>query len=64
MARQKVTLLDLAQHAGVSKWTASRAFTEGASISPSAKEKVLKAAHSLGYRPNSLARSLTTKRTN
>lgn len=64
MARQKVTLLDVAQHAGVSKWTASRAFTEGASISPSAKEKVLKAAHSLGYRPNLLARSLTTKRTN
>ena len=59
---QKITASDVAEKAGVSKWTVSRAFTEGAYISPSARERVLKAAQDLGYRPNLLARSLTKKR--
>ena len=62
--KRKITASDVAQRAGVSKWTVSRAFTEGASISPQAREDVLKAAAELGYRPNLLARSLTTRRTN
>lgn len=62
--KRKITASDVAQLAGVSKWTVSRAFTEGASISPQAREDVLKAAAELGYRPNLLARSLTTRRTN
>ncbi|ACO79517.1 LacI family transcriptional regulator [Azotobacter vinelandii CA] len=49
--------------AGVSKWTVSRAFTPGASISAKARERVLAAARTLGYRPNLLARSLSKKRT-
>ncbi|KOC90933.1 LacI family transcriptional regulator [Winslowiella iniecta] len=49
--------------AGVSKWTVSRAFTPGASISEHAREQVLAAATRLGYRPNLLARSLSQKRT-
>ncbi|WP_375055332.1 LacI family DNA-binding transcriptional regulator [Zobellella sp. DQSA1] len=61
---RKVTASDVAQRAGVSKWTVSRAFTEGASISPKALARVLQAAEELGYRPNLLARSLTTRRTN
>lgn len=61
---RKVTASDVAQRAGVSKWTVSRAFTEGASISPKALERVRQAAEELGYRPNLLARSLTTRRTN
>lgn len=60
---RKVNASDVAQRAGVSKWTVSRAFTEGASVSPQARESVLKAAAELGYRPNLLARSLTTRRT-
>lgn len=60
---RKVTASDVAAHAGVSKWMVSRAFTEGASISPSARERVLKAAEELDYRPNLLARSLTTRQT-
>lgn len=63
LATHKVTASDVAQLAGVSKWTVSRAFTEGASISPEARERVLQAATKLGYRPNLLARSLATKRT-
>lgn len=59
----KVTASDVAERAGVSKWTVSRAFTEGASISPAAREKVLQAATELGYRPNLLARGLTKRQT-
>ncbi|WBV24139.1 LacI family DNA-binding transcriptional regulator [Pantoea piersonii] len=59
----KVTASDVARLAGVSKWTVSRAFTPGASISEQAREKVLKIAETLGYRPNLLARSLSQKKT-
>ena len=55
----KATASDVAEKAGVSKWTVSRAFTPGASISDSARESVLAAAAELGYRPNLLARSLS-----
>ncbi|MBB3190285.1 LacI family DNA-binding transcriptional regulator [Halomonas cerina] len=60
---QRVTASDVAERAGVSKWTVSRAFTEGASVSPQARERVLAAAAELGYRPNLLARGLTKHRT-
>ncbi|WP_321822581.1 MULTISPECIES: LacI family DNA-binding transcriptional regulator [unclassified Burkholderia] len=59
---RKVTASDVAARAGVSKWTVSRAFTAGASISEDARERVLQIATELGYRPNLLARSLTTRR--
>jgi DNA-binding LacI/PurR family transcriptional regulator len=49
---------DVARIAGVSQAAVSRAFTPGASISHSTREKVIRAAQSLGYRPNLLARSL------
>ncbi|ORM71263.1 LacI family transcriptional regulator [Pantoea rwandensis] len=61
--RTRATATDVAQKAGVSKWTVSRAFTPGASISDKAREDVLAAAKELGYRPNLLARSLSQKRT-
>ncbi|MBM7343108.1 LacI family DNA-binding transcriptional regulator [Pantoea coffeiphila] len=60
----KTTANDVAKRAGVSKWTVSRAFTPGASVSDRAREKVLAAASELGYRPNLLARSLSKKKTN
>ncbi|MEG3135949.1 LacI family DNA-binding transcriptional regulator [Rouxiella sp. T17] len=59
----KATASDVAKRAGVSKWTVSRAFTPGASVSDKAQKKVLAAAAELGYRPNLLARSLTKKST-
>jgi len=61
--RHKATASDVAAQAGVSKWTVSRAFINGASISDKARERVLTAAKALGYRPNLLARSLSKKRT-
>ena len=60
---RKVTASDVAERAGVSKWTVSRAFTEGAPVAPQVRKRVLQAAEELGYKPNLLARSLTTRRT-
>ena len=57
------TLKDVAALAGVSRSAVSRCFTEGASVSPKTRTKILKAADQLGYRPNALASSLTTGRT-
>lgn len=58
----KVTSLDVAEKAGVSRSAVSRVFTPGASVSKGTAEKVRKAAAALGYRPNVLARSLNTGR--
>jgi DNA-binding LacI/PurR family transcriptional regulator len=57
------TLKDVAQRAGVSRSAVSRTFTDGASVSDKMRRKVEKAARELGYSPNFLARSLTTRRT-
>lgn len=58
----KVTSLDVAEKAGVSRSAVSRVFTPGASVSKTTRDKVRKAAADLGYRPNVLARSLNTGR--
>ena len=57
------TLKDVAERAGVSRAAVSRTFTEGASVSPRMRARVEQAAAELGYSPNMLARSLTTRRT-
>ncbi|HEX7858129.1 MAG TPA: LacI family DNA-binding transcriptional regulator [Sphingobium sp.] len=49
---------DVARLAGVSQAAVSRAFTPGASIAKTTRERVMLAADELGYRPNLLARSL------
>ncbi len=58
-----VTLKHVAERAGVSRSAVSRCFTEGASISARTRAKVEQAAADLGYSPNFLARSLTTRST-
>ncbi len=55
---EKVTSLQVAQHAGVSQSAVSRVFTPGASVSKKTAEKVRQAARELGYRPNVLARAM------
>ena len=54
------TALDVAVLANVSQSAVSRTFTPGASVSEKTKSKVLLAANKLGYRPNAIARSLST----
>jgi DNA-binding LacI/PurR family transcriptional regulator len=60
---RRATAKEVAVLAGVSVSAVSRTFTAGASVSTATREKVLAATRSLGYRPNALARSLMTKRT-
>lgn len=62
MSSSKVTSLDVADRAGVSRSAVSRVFTPGASVSKKTAAKVREAAEALGYRPNALARSLLTGR--
>lgn len=58
-----ITLKDVALKAGVSRAAVSRTFTDGASVSAQMRAKVEEAASALGYSPNMLARSLTTRKT-
>lgn len=60
---RRATAKEVAEAAGVSKWTVIRAFTPGASIAEETRAKVLKVAQKLRYSPNLLARSLATNTT-
>jgi DNA-binding LacI/PurR family transcriptional regulator len=60
---RRLTAREVAARAGVSISAVSRTFTEGASVAPATRERVLSAARELGYRPNVLARSLMTGQT-
>jgi DNA-binding LacI/PurR family transcriptional regulator len=59
-----ITSYDVAQLAGVSQSAVSRCFRPDASISKRMRERVMKAARDLGYSPDAIARSLTTRRSN
>lgn len=58
------TIKDVAEQAGVSIATASRALTGHPNVSARARELVIQAATSLGYQPDQIARSLRRRRTN
>jgi DNA-binding LacI/PurR family transcriptional regulator len=59
------TIADVARLAGVSRAVASRALsTEPRPVSADKRERVIDAANALGYKPNLLAQSLTTKTVN
>jgi LacI family transcriptional regulator len=62
--KKVITINDVARRAGVSQATASRAFGGRGYASAEVKEKVLRAATELGYRPHAVARSLRMQRTN
>lgn len=67
MKKSKVTSIDVARHAGVSQSAVSRAFSRTptqSGVSPETKKRILKSADELGYRPNAIARSLITQRSN
>ncbi|WP_447556134.1 LacI family DNA-binding transcriptional regulator [Vreelandella sp. EE22] len=61
MRRKTVTSRDVAQLAGVSQSVVSRSFTPSASVAEKTRKKVIEAAQKLGYRPNTIARSLITR---
>lgn len=62
--RSRATSFDVAALAGVSQSAVSRAFTPGSSIAEEKRRLILEAARRLNYVPNSIASSLTTKRSN
>lgn len=60
-----VTIKDIAKHAGVSIATVSMVLNnKDHGITQKTRDKILKIAEELNYRPNRLARGLVTKRTN
>ncbi|WP_338714277.1 LacI family DNA-binding transcriptional regulator [Streptomyces acidiscabies] len=61
----RVTLADVARHAGLSVTAASLVLNRrpGTRISEEARARVFAAAEELGYRPNVAARSLRTRKT-
>ncbi len=56
------TSIDVAKLAGVSQSAVSRAYTPGASVAETTRNKVMDAARKLGYRPNAIARTLITRK--
>ncbi len=63
IARSNVTIADVAREAGVSTQTVSRVLNNKGEISPETRRLVSDVIQRLGYRPNSVARSLVTRRT-
>src|SRR5215208_42760 len=63
-AKLRVTTKDVAARAGVSQPTVSLVLSRSAHarVAPETRERVLKAAAELGYRPNVLARGLVQRR--
>ncbi len=59
---RRPTLLDVAQRAGTSKTVASYALNGTGRVSPATRARVLAAAESLGWQPNTAARSLSALR--
>lgn len=63
MARQTVTIKELAKELGVSKSTVSRALRDSSEIGPETKKRVLELARARNYSPNPFALSLLNRRT-
>lgn len=59
-----VTIKDVAELAGVSISTVSRVINNSKPVSPAVRRKVLEAIEELDYKPNQVARSLVTRRSN
>jgi LacI family transcriptional regulator len=58
------TIYEVSKLAGVSLATVSRVLNKNVQVSEKTKEKVLRAIKTLDYRPNSIAQSLASNRTN
>lgn len=62
VSRRRWTITDVAQRAGVSVGTASKALNGRGNLSPETRSRVIHVANSLGFQPNALARSLLAGR--
>ena len=59
-----VTIYDIARATGYSAPTVSRALTGTGKLTQATRKKIISTANEMGYEPNSIARSLSTKKTN
>jgi LacI family transcriptional regulator len=59
----RITIADVARHAGVSKTTVSHVLSRKRPVSVGTRERVEEAIRELGYRPDGVARSLRTRTT-
>jgi LacI family transcriptional regulator, galactose operon repressor len=57
------SLAEVAQAAGVTKSTVSRAFLHPTMVSPPTRDRILRLAEEMGFQPNLAARALSTGRT-
>lgn len=64
MSNRPVTSIEVAKAAGVSQSTVSRSFDPSSSVASATRQHVLEVARQLGYKPNIIARSLSTHKTN
>jgi DNA-binding LacI/PurR family transcriptional regulator len=62
--KKRVTLRDVARHAGVSPTAVSFAYNAPHQLSQTTRERILEMATELGYQPHPVARTLATGRTN
>lgn len=61
--KQNVTMQDIADRLGVSKVTVSKAMNDKEGVSNELKEKIVQVAEEMGYRLNTIAKSLKTNST-
>ena len=61
VAKQRITIEDVAQAAGVSRQTVTRAMNDMAEIRSETRQRVLDAAEALGYRPSRFASNLASR---
>ncbi len=62
MNRKSITSYDVAAAAGVSQSAVSRAFSPTGSVAEKKRQHILKIAREMGYRPNAIARSMSSAR--
>lgn len=60
----EITIHDIAKKLNIAASTVSRALNDNQMISKATREKIKKVALEMGYRPNSMAANLRTRRTN
>ena len=63
MSRSRVTIRDVASHAGVSHQTVSRVINHSEQVRSETQERVKEAIKELNYRPSRLAQSMVTQKT-
>jgi len=60
---KRITLKQIAQEVGVSVMTVSRALNNRENVDQNTRQRILKTAKRLGYRPNHIAKSLVLRKT-